>query len=627
MKALKIAAVAVGVVIVAVIGLAFAGIPAGFLIGQFQSQIEDKTGYQLKIFGSSTLRILPVASLTVNGLSFMDMRSGGPQTGFTAESVRVEASLKNLFADRPQINEIVVTKPEFRAPLHRQRTAGAPAGAPAGAKKSPPAVTIDHFAIHDGTLLFVDPRNQVKNKLERIELIGSLAATQAVDVLATARSGEQELRLKIGGKVPAGSPEGQSIPISFAFEAPGLLRTPLTGTFDVKPVGKLIQFNNVNGTLGVNRFSGWASVDATSKPLVKVDLDFQSVDLGAAHTPGAGSGGPANIDQSWSTAPIDLDGLNYLDAEVHVSATALNVDTFHVAPIALDATIQDGIVRAALPQVGLYSGAASAGIAIDVTRPDHGYALRLNLAGVRALPLLTDIANFTALDGIMQSQIDLRAHGANQRTIMSSLEGTMDLLFQNGEIRSLNIAQMIRNVAATILTGWQSASSEKTDFAQFSGLFRFDKGQATTDNLQLVGPLVRVTGAGTADVGAKTLNFRLEPKLVASLQGQGSTGNPIGLGVPVMVQGTWGAPKIYPELAGILDNPDAAFTKLKELGLGLFGGGAGAQSGTQPGQPGAQPGGQTGTQPGTSPLLQGLGEMMKSFGNPPAANPAPAPRR
>jgi AsmA protein len=561
MKALKIAAVAVGVVIVAVIGLAFAGIPAGFLIGQFQSQIEDKTGYQLKIFGSSTLRILPVASLTVNGLSFMDMRSGGPQTGFTAESVRVEASLKNLFADRPQINEIVVTKPEFRAPLHRQRTAGAPAGAPAGAKKSLPAVTIDHFAIHDGTLLFVDPRNQVKNKLERIELIGSLAATQAVDVLATARSGEQELRLKIGGKVPAGSPEGQSIPISFAFEAPGLLRTPLTGTFDVKPVGKLIQFNNVNGTLGVNRFSGWASVDATSKPLVKVDLDFQSVDLGAAHTPGAGSGGPANIDQSWSTAPIDLDGLNYLDAEVHVSATALNVDTFHVAPIALDATI------------------------------------------------------------------DLRAHGANQRTIMSSLEGTMDLLFQNGEIRSLNIAQMIRNVAATILTGWQSASSEKTDFAQFSGLFRFDKGQATTDNLQLVGPLVRVTGAGTADVGAKTLNFRLEPKLVASLQGQGSTGNPIGLGVPVMVQGTWGAPKIYPELAGILDNPDAAFTKLKELGLGLFGGGAGAQSGTQPGQPGAQPGGQTGTQPGTSPLLQGLGEMMKSFGNPPAANPAPAPRR
>ena len=159
----------------------------------------------------------------------------------------------------------------------------------------------------------------------------------------------------------------------------------------------------------------------------------------------------------------------------------------------------------------------------------------------------------------MQVVVDLRAWGQNERAIMSSLDGTLSFIVQDGEIRSVNIAQMIRNVGATILNGWQAGTSEKTDFTQFGGGFRFQNGQATTNNLQLAGPLVRVTGAGTADVGAKTLQFKLEPKLVMSLEGQGGATTPAGLGVPVMVQGTWGQPKIYPEFAGILDNPDAAF--------------------------------------------------------------------
>src|SRR4029079_1389210 len=101
--------------------------------------------------------------------------------------------------------------------------------------------------------------------------------------------------------------------------------------------------------------------------------------------------------------------------------------------------------------------------------------------------------------------------------------------------------------------------------------FRITAGQATTDNLRLLGPLVRVTGTGTTDLGAKTLQFRVEPKLVLSLEGQGGTVDPIGIGVPVVVQGSWGAPRIYPDMAGILHNPHAAYAKVRELGAGRFG--------------------------------------------------------
>src|SRR6202023_191042 len=92
----------------------------------------------------------------------------------------------------------------------------------------------------------------------------------------------------------------------------------------------------------------------------------------------------------------------------------------------------------------------------------------------------------------------------------------------------------------------------------------------------LVGPLVRMTGSGTIDLGAKSLAFRVEPKLVMTTEGQGRTADPVGLGIPVKIEGPWSEPRIYPDMNGILDNPDAAYAKLKDMGKGLFGpGGAG----------------------------------------------------
>jgi AsmA protein len=86
-----------------------------------------------------------------------------------------------------------------------------------------------------------------------------------------------------------------------------------------------------------------------------------------------------------------------------------------------------------------------------------------------------------------------------------------------------------------------------------------------------------------------------------------------------MISGPWGSPRIYPEMQGILDNPDAAYAKLKEMGKGLFGekgagiGAAigsllGGQKGTAGGDQGAA-GGQAGTQP-SGPLGGQLGETL-----------------
>src|SRR5712675_2459374 len=171
----------------------------------------------------------------------------------------------------------------------------------------------------------------------------------------------------------------------------------------------------------------------------------------------------------------------------------------------------------------------------------------------------------------MQAKIGVKSAGNSQRAIMSNLNGTVFVVFQDGAIRGLNVAQMIRSLTSSTLSGWQENKEQATDLSQLSASFKIDKGQAQTTDLNLVGPLVKMTGVGTIDLGTKQIGFRVEPNLVLTTEGQGRLTDPVGLGIPVMISGPWGSPRIYPEMQGIRDNPDAAYAKLKEMGKGLFG--------------------------------------------------------
>ena len=248
--------------------------------------------------------------------------------------------------------------------------------------------------------------------------------------------------------------------------------------------------------------------------------------------------------------------------------------------------------------------------------------MRADLTGVRALPLMQGLADFDRIDGKMQAKVSVRSSGTSQRAIMSNMAGTAFVVFQDGAIKGLNVAQMIRSLTASTLSGWQESEEKATDLSQLSASFKIDKGQAQTTDLNLVGPLVKMTGAGTIDLGTKQIGFRVEPKLVMTTEGQGRITDPVGLGIPVMISGPWGSPRIYPEMQGILDNPDAAYAKLKEMGKGLFGekgAGIGAAIGSllggQPGAAGGQQGGAGGqgaadSQQPAGPLGGKLGETL-----------------
>jgi AsmA protein len=73
---------------------------------------------------------------------------------------------------------------------------------------------------------------------------------------------------------------------------------------------------------------------------------------------------------------------------------------------------------------------------------------------------------------------------------------------------------------------------------------------------------MHVKGGGVIDLPRQALNMKVSPTLtVAQAQGVDLA----GLAVPIIVKGPWAAPKIYPDIAGILENPQAAYDTLRKL--------------------------------------------------------------
>ena len=359
--------------------------------------------------------------------------------------------------------------------------------------------------------------------------------------------------------------------------------------------GADLSIDNTSGSgSGTITFGDVPAIDATLN-LTSLDITPYLVSAGGEgggsqnrSSPGRAAGDPSPISQPsvqqtrstqsrnrgtdapWSTEPIDLSGLRAVNADLRLSSQTFIYDDIRTGPVAIDVALAGGVLTTTLNQLQLYDGTGRGAVTIDASGGTPALDANFDLSGLNAGPFLNDAASFDRIEGTANMSFDVQSAGASEAALVSALNGQARVLFEDGAIRGINIPKMMRSLASGVLFGWQDQPDEKTDFAELGGDFQITNGIAVTENLRLIGPLVRMTGTGAADMPQKTLNFRVDPQVVATLQGQAAEGQFEGLGVPVNVERPWSNPRIYPDIQGILQNPDAAYRQLRELGGGLF---------------------------------------------------------
>ena len=370
---------------------------------------------------------------------------------------------------------------------------------------------------------------------------------------------------RVGGTIDLAVPSIRALaawvakPIELA--GTGLGPLSIKGRLDV--VGQRIAFTDASIGVDEMKASGALKIDTgRARPVIEAKLDVDRLDLNPylppqsaapAAAPSGSSGSAesgAKAPPEWSDDPIDLSGLRAADADLRLTVGGLVVRKIQIGRTALAVRLKDGRLVAELEEMALYDGNGTAKVMLDGSGAVPAVENSFSLTGVQAQPLLRDAAGFDRLTGTAEIKFDIATRGKSQRALVGALGGSGSMMFRDGAIIGVNLAAMVRNVTTAFLTG-KSDEVQKTDFAELSGTFRIKKGVVANDDLTMNAPLLRLAGAGTASVPARTVNYRLEPKVVASLEGQGG-GKAAGITVPVIVEGPWHDLSYRPDLGAAI---------------------------------------------------------------------------
>ena len=676
MKKLAIGlAVLVVIVIAALIAAPFL-IPIETFKQQIAERTQAATGRALEIRGEFALSLLPRFELVAQDVVFANPPGASEPNMVTLDSLLVQLQIWPLISGEIKVDSFVLVAPVIHLEVDEQGRANWDFGEHKKSEKAehtgsgaddglgPEQLSFGDVRLENGSLSYRDAGSGQSVEISKIDMTlslpdldGPVSAEGSLvwngeTVTLTANSGN--LRGLIAGNATSLDLSVASKPVSLAFKGtvtkgePGRLEggveldvpsirelaawtgTPIeaggSGLGPLRIAGKIaaegpsIAFTEAAISLDAMNAQGDLRADlGGAKPYLKGRLEVDLVDLNPYLPPATDGEAPApaaGAPATWSEEPIDLAGLQAANVDFDLVVGGIRIQEIKIGRSAVTVALKDGLLDLDLKELALYGGRGSGHLRVDGRGDVPAIANAFAIQGVQAAPFLTDAAGFDRLEGAGQFDTSVQTKGRSQKEMVDALSGKGAIKFVDGAIKGINLGAMVRNASAAFLDP-EARETQKTDFAELSGSFTIAKGILRNDDLLLLNPLLRLTGAGNVDMPQRGVNYRIEPKVVATAEGQGGTAEAGGITVPVIVEGPWHDLSYRPDLAGLIGgiakDPAKALEGAKQTLEGLQEGATGGlgqmlEGVTKP------PADETETAPGG--LLPDAGGVLKSlFGN------------
>lgn len=243
-------------------------------------------------------------------------------------------------------------------------------------------------------------------------------------------------------------------------------------------------------------------------------------------------------------APLDLSNVK--------ATVATNDNVMHVFPVTAQV---DG---------GRYSG----DITLDRRTATPALSLDEHLSGIDVGRLLAAQSKTVHVTGRGNVNLKATGRGAGADALMKTLNGHFDADVTDGAVEGIDLGYELGRAEALLRRQDMPAApnSKRTPFTAFRMSAQIANGIATTRDLVVSSPVLKVTGQGSTNLAAKTLDFAL---LADTLRMAGDT--PIQ--IPVKVTGNIADPTVRPDVEALAKSQlrqklkDVLQDKLK----GLFG--------------------------------------------------------
>ena len=208
----------------------------------------------------------------------------------------------------------------------------------------------------------------------------------------------------------------------------------------------------------------------------------------------------------WSEAPIDFSPLRIADADLRLSAKALRFRDIEIGESELALRLKGGELALDLSDMTLYGGSGTGKIIADGSGAVPAVAIRFDLHGIDAGPLLRAAVGIDQVAGKGDLFMNLAGRGRNPQEIISSSTGDGRIELANGKLTSSGLGDFTNGAA------WPGARSNSTqkdvDFLALTASGTISDGTLHNNDLKLVAPKMSATGSGAIDLSSRGVQYR-----------------------------------------------------------------------------------------------------------------------
>lgn len=608
-------------------------VPMERIVAEGAAQVEEATGRKLVVGGEPELSIWPEVAIRLNDVAFANAAGAADPNMATVEAVRVAVPVMPLLSGQVEVKEFVLVKPDIRLSIDAngapnwafgdaKPAAGQTGGDAAGGGGLPDQLKdfkLGDVRIEDGRVSYADAAAGTEEVLEDVDLSITLPAMsgplgldgaltwkgERIDIqldmaapLAALEAAASKMKLAVDGAHieldfdgDANFADGFALAGQTALKSPSLKGLAAWAAAPIEMEGDVLGPFEANGkfaftdgkiaftgaTLAIDAIRGTGDFSLATGgdvPAIVGKLALGALDLNpymggpaAGGDAAAGASGPG----AWSDEPIDFSGLKAANATLDLSVESLKIQDIEIGASNLIVKLRNGVLRLDLAKMALYGGAGTAKVRIDASKETPTITNSVALSGIEAQPLLAAAAGFDRLSGKGDLEMNVSAIGASEAALVGSSRGKGAFVFRDGAVKGFNLGAMMRKVESAFLDS-SAGKAQQTDFSELTASFVINKGVVQNKDLAMLSPLFRVSGAGTVDMPKRTVDYRVEPKAVASATGQGGAKDVAGVTVPVLITGPWHDVSYAPDLAGavtdLVKDPGKALDAVKGVGDG-----------------------------------------------------------
>ena len=305
-------------------------------------------------------------------------------------------------------------------------------------------------------------------------------------------------------------------------------------------------FNDFSGRVGASDLSGDVRVDAAQRLRVDAELASRSLDiddlaaiLGAkTRTNAAGTNTEAPVatgGRLLPDAPLRTERLRTMDGTVTYRAASVKANDLDVRAVNLGADLKDGILKLDPVSFNFNRGELNGTARIDATRDVPYSAIDFRLAGYPLESIIPARNGSSPLTGRALGRAKLEGPGASIHSFAGASKGSLSLVVPQGQMRAAFAELLGINASAgllKLLSGDQSTSKIRCAVADFN----VSGGTATARTFVIDTDVVLAKGSGTIDLGAETLNLRVD--------GESKKPRLLRLWAPITVKGRMTAPQV-----------------------------------------------------------------------------------